>query len=123
MRRRSSSTPARPAASRRRTESRWPSLREHFRRPFTSWPMVLAGWLNRHQELTIEYLPEENRVLREMLGTPKAKTGKGRCHCPSEVPRRYPALAIELDHSAAAVPGGVRRNRAFDDPIEGRGAC
>jgi hypothetical protein len=31
--------------------------------------VVLAGWLNRHQQLAIEYLREENRVLREMLGT------------------------------------------------------
>jgi transposase InsO family protein len=31
--------------------------------------LALAGWLNRHQQLAIEYLREENRVLREMLGT------------------------------------------------------
>jgi len=30
--------------------------------------MLLAGWLNRHQEGVIEYLREENRVLREQLG-------------------------------------------------------
>jgi hypothetical protein len=31
--------------------------------------LVLAGWLNRHHQLAIEYLREDNRVLREMLGT------------------------------------------------------
>src|SRR5688500_16161169 len=31
--------------------------------------VVLAGWLNRQQQLAIESLREENRVLREMLGT------------------------------------------------------
>src|SRR5438270_3560429 len=30
--------------------------------------MALAGWMNRRQLQTIEYLREENRVLREQLG-------------------------------------------------------
>ena len=30
---------------------------------------TLAGWLNRHQEDLIDYLREENRVLREQIGT------------------------------------------------------
>ncbi len=30
--------------------------------------LALAGWLNRHQLDTVDYLREENRVLREMLG-------------------------------------------------------
>ncbi len=29
---------------------------------------TFAGWLNRHQEDLIDYLREENRVLREQLG-------------------------------------------------------
>jgi putative transposase len=33
--------------------------------------MTLAGWVNRHQQYVIEYLVEENHVLREQL--------KGRC--------------------------------------------
>jgi len=31
--------------------------------------MMLAGWLNRHQQDVIEYLKEENKILREKLGT------------------------------------------------------
>ena len=31
--------------------------------------LTMAGWLNRHQEDLIEYLGEENRVLREQLGS------------------------------------------------------
>ena len=31
--------------------------------------LTMAGWLNRHQEDLIEYLREENRVLREQLGS------------------------------------------------------
>ena len=30
--------------------------------------LVFAGWVNRHQQHVIEYLQEENRVLREQLG-------------------------------------------------------
>ncbi len=30
---------------------------------------TLAGWLNRHQEDLIDYLREENRILREQLGS------------------------------------------------------
>ena len=31
--------------------------------------VMLAGWINRHQQDMIEYLKEENKVLREKLGT------------------------------------------------------
>ena len=30
--------------------------------------VTLSGWINRHQQQVIEYLKEENRVLRELLG-------------------------------------------------------
>ncbi len=30
--------------------------------------MILAGWVNREQQETIEYLRTENQVLREKLG-------------------------------------------------------
>ena len=29
---------------------------------------ALAGWINRQQQAAIDYLREENRVLREQLG-------------------------------------------------------
>ena len=38
----------------------------------TAWKFILialAGWINRQQEDVIEYLREENRVLREHLGS------------------------------------------------------
>ncbi len=31
--------------------------------------LTFAGWLNRHQEDLIDYLREENRILREQLGS------------------------------------------------------
>ena len=36
--------------------------------PFHFVVIVLAGWMNQRQQDVIEYLREENRVLREQLG-------------------------------------------------------
>jgi hypothetical protein len=36
--------------------------------PFQFLLVAVAGWMYRHQQQTIEYLREENRVLREQLG-------------------------------------------------------
>ena len=30
--------------------------------------LTVAGWVNRHQEDRLDYLREENRILREQLG-------------------------------------------------------
>ena len=36
--------------------------------PFHLLLMMFAGWVNRHQLDVIDYLQEENRVLKERLG-------------------------------------------------------
>src|SRR6202035_3344562 len=36
--------------------------------PFQLLLVIFAGWVNRHQLDVIEYLQEENRVLKERLG-------------------------------------------------------
>jgi hypothetical protein len=36
--------------------------------PFQLVLLMFAGWVNRHQLDVIEYLQEENRVLKERLG-------------------------------------------------------
>src|SRR5450756_3041535 len=36
--------------------------------PFRFVVVAFAGWMNQHQQQVIEYLVEENRVLREQLG-------------------------------------------------------
>jgi hypothetical protein len=36
--------------------------------------MMLAGWIDRHQQDVIVYLKEENKILREKLGTGILKT-------------------------------------------------
>ena len=35
--------------------------------PFHLLVIALAGWLNRHQQALIDYLIEENRVLKDQL--------------------------------------------------------
>jgi hypothetical protein len=36
--------------------------------PFSFLVVSLAGWMNQHQQHVIQYLIEENRVLREQFG-------------------------------------------------------
>ena len=35
--------------------------------PFHLLLVALAGWLNRHQQAVIDYLIEENRILKDQL--------------------------------------------------------
>src|SRR2546422_8137908 len=41
--------------------------------PFSFVVISIAGWLNQHQQQVIEYLVEENRVLREQIGKRRLK--------------------------------------------------
>ena len=36
--------------------------------PFSFLVTAIAGWMSRHQQQVIDYLMEENRVLREQIG-------------------------------------------------------
>ena len=36
--------------------------------PFRFLLIAVAGWMNQHQLLAVDYLREENRILREQLG-------------------------------------------------------
>jgi len=39
------------------------------RRPLTFFLLLFSGWVNRHQQAVIEYLLEQNRVLRAANGS------------------------------------------------------
>lgn len=39
-----------------------------FKHPWIFFLTILAGWINRHQQAMIDYLHEENRILREKIG-------------------------------------------------------
>ena len=77
----------------------------------TLWPVntlqlqflisILAGWVNRGQQDRIEYLQEENRVLREQLGKERLATFDQRIERPLDQrfgllgpARQTPALSI-----------------------------
>jgi hypothetical protein len=36
--------------------------------PFSFLVVSIAGWMNQHQQHVVQYLVEENRVLREQIG-------------------------------------------------------
>ena len=100
----------------------------------TSWHFVVAnvaGWISRHQQAAIDYLKEENRVLREQLGKRRLRftdaqrrrlAAKGRAvgrkalrevGCivtPDTILRWYRALiARKYDGSAKRGPGRPRK--------------
>ena len=41
--------------------------------PFQFLLVAVAGWMNQRQQQAIEYLREENQVLREQLGKPRLR--------------------------------------------------
>ena len=45
--------------------------------PFRSVLIALAGWMNQRQLHIIDYLREENRVLRELLGDRRLQSSDG----------------------------------------------
>ena len=66
-----------------------------FLNPFSFFLACLAGWLNQHQQIVIDYLTEENRVLREQIG-------HRRLHFTDDQRRRLAVRAKQLSRSALA---------------------
>jgi len=68
--------------------------------------LIFAGWVNRHQQEVIEYLQEENRVLREQLGGKRLRF----------TDRQRRRLAVKAKEIAA---GGARK-RCVAERLRGR---
>jgi hypothetical protein len=47
--------------------------------PFTFLIISIAGWMNQRQQQVIEYLVEENRVLREQIGNRRMRLTDNQC--------------------------------------------
>src|SRR5215471_6362399 len=48
--------------------------------PFSFVVISIAGWMNQHQQHVVDYLIEENRVLREQIGNRRMQfTDSQRC--------------------------------------------
>jgi hypothetical protein len=60
--------------------------------PFRSGLIAVAGWMNQHKLQMIDYLREENRVLREQLGRRRVRLN-------DDQRRRLAARAKGLDES------------------------
>ena len=41
--------------------------------PWQLFSVIIAGWMSRHQQQVIDYLKEENRVLREKIGKKRVR--------------------------------------------------
>src|SRR6516164_1694897 len=63
--------------------------------PFSFLVISFAGWINQRQQHVIEYLVEENRVLREQIG-------KRRMRFTDEQRRRLAARAKKLTRKVLA---------------------
>src|SRR2546421_6860501 len=46
--------------------------------PFAFVVISIGGWMNQHQQYVIEYLMEENRVLREQIGNRRMRFSDNR---------------------------------------------
>ena len=72
--------------------------------PFRFVVIALSGWINQHQLLIIDYLREENRVLREQLGGRRPKFN-------DDQRRRLAAKAKGLSRKILAEGGNCRHAR------------
>ena len=64
--------------------------------PFSFLVTSIAGWMNQHQHHVIDYLIEENRVLREQIGSRRLRFSDGQR-------RRLAAKAKKLGRKILAV--------------------
>ena len=71
--------------------------------------LTVAGWVNRHQEDVIDYLREENRILREQLGP--ATASAHRRPAPSTRGARQATWPARVD------AGGRYRHPGHDPPL------
>src|SRR6266852_4171436 len=86
--------------------------------PFSFLVVSVAGWMNQHQQHVIEYLTEENRVLREQIGNRRMRfTDNQRCRedrkasLPCGPPPRMKRLAFDRVDAYADNKGTKRNGR------------
>ena len=70
--------------------------------------IAVAGWMSRHQQAVIEYLPEENRILLEQLGgKPKRFTDAQRIRLARKAKLVVGAALGNWPHSSLQIPCSV----------------
>jgi len=69
--------------------------------PFSFLVVSVAGWMNQHQQHVIEYLIEENRVLREQIGNRRMRfTNCQRCRLAAKA-RKLSRKILELSRQSS----------------------
>jgi putative transposase len=68
--------------------------------PFRLLLIAVAGWINQQQQDVIEYLKEENRVLREQLGGKRLRLSDDQRRC---LAARAKAIGRELLQKVATI--------------------
>src|SRR3989441_5866250 len=73
--------------------------------PFSFLVVSVAGWMNQHQQHLVEYLTEENRVLREQMGNRRMRfTDNQRCRLAARAKRLGRKI---LEQVATIVPSAT----------------
>ena len=77
--------------------------------------LTVAGWVNRHQQDVIEYLQEENRILRQHAGAKRLRF--------TDAQRR--GLAIESQEAQSQEPlgNGSDRDAGHSSPLVSEAGC
>ena len=77
--------------------------------PFSFVLTSIAGWMNQRQQQVIEYLVEENRVLREQIGNCRMRfTDNQRCRLAVKAKRRSRKVLAQV--ATIVTPGPSRRD-------------
>jgi hypothetical protein len=72
---------------------------------------AVAGWMNQHQRHVIEYLMEENRVLREQIGNRRLRFS-------DDQRRRLAAKAKKIGRKRLAQVATIHDTAGSNTPIE-----
>jgi len=75
--------------------------------PFRFVLIAVAGWMNQQQQFAIDYLREENRVLREQLGDRRLRFNDDQRRRLAAKARR---CAVVFSRKS---PGSLRRKRCW----------
>ena len=78
-------------------------------KPWQLLLLILAGWINRHQQDAIEYLMTENQVLREKLGKRRILLNDDQRRRSFGTLHALPEIRV----SGACDPASTRKSRIF----------
>ena len=84
--------------------------------PFQFVVVADAGWMNQRKQQAIEYLREENRVLREQLGNRRVRLNDDQRHRLADPNQLVGQTFLNMSATAPAL------RKVIDDYLEGLGS-